>query len=96
MLQPTTSLPTTRPPFWRDVRVLAILGQVLFVLLVVLIARWLYGNVTSEMQRIGIGGGYGFMSQPRKLRDRRDADRLHAYSTATGAHFWSGWSTRSL
>jgi general L-amino acid transport system permease protein len=64
MSQPTLPLSTTRPPFWRDVRVLAILGQVLFVLLVALIVRWLYGNVTSGMQRIGIGGGYGFMSQP--------------------------------
>jgi general L-amino acid transport system permease protein len=52
-----------RPPFWRDVRVLAILGQIAFVVLVALIVGWLYGNVTSGMRRIGIGGGYGFMRQ---------------------------------
>jgi general L-amino acid transport system permease protein len=43
--------------------VLTILGQIIFVLLVVLLVRWLYGNVVSGMQRIGIGGGYGFMNQ---------------------------------
>ncbi|HEU5100457.1 MAG TPA: ABC transporter permease subunit [Roseiflexaceae bacterium] len=52
-----------RPPFWRDVRVLTILGQVVFVFVVALIAAWLYGNVTSGMRRIGIGGGYRFMNQ---------------------------------
>jgi general L-amino acid transport system permease protein len=54
---------SARPPFWRDVRILTILGQLVFVLVVALVAAWLYGNVTSGMRRIGIGGGYGFMSQ---------------------------------
>lgn len=54
---------TSRPPFWRDVRILAILGQVAFLILVALIAGLLYANVTSEMRRLGIGGGYGFMQQ---------------------------------
>jgi general L-amino acid transport system permease protein len=60
-----TAIPpsSARPPFWRDVRVLAILGQAAFVVLVALVAGWLYGNVTSGMRRIGIGGGYGFLNQ---------------------------------
>lgn len=53
----------SRPPFWRDVRILAILGQVAFMILVALIAGMLYANVTSAMQRLRIGGGYAFMSQ---------------------------------
>lgn len=53
----------TRPPFWRDVRILAILGQIGFILVVALIAGLLYANVTREMRQLGIGGGYGFMNQ---------------------------------
>jgi general L-amino acid transport system permease protein len=51
-------------PFWRNVRVLAWLGQAVFLLLVLLVCFWLYGNVTAGMRRIGIGGGFGFMNQP--------------------------------
>jgi general L-amino acid transport system permease protein len=54
----------TRPPFWRNVRVLSIIGQVIFVVIIVVIASWLYGNVTAGMRRINIGGGYAFMNQP--------------------------------
>jgi general L-amino acid transport system permease protein len=50
-------------PLWRNTRVLGWAGQGLFLLLAALVAFWLYGNVTSGMQRIGIGGGYGFMNQ---------------------------------
>jgi general L-amino acid transport system permease protein len=60
-----TAIPSSsaRPPFWRDVRILAILGQVAFAVLVALAAGWLYSNVTSGMRRIGIGGGYSFLNQ---------------------------------
>lgn len=63
MSQQTLPSTSARPPFWRNVRVLSILGQLAFVLVVALLIRWLYGNVVSGMQRIGIGGGYGFMDQ---------------------------------
>ncbi|HWQ14930.1 MAG TPA: ABC transporter permease subunit [Roseiflexaceae bacterium] len=58
-----TTISGGRVPLWRNVRVLAWVGQALFLLLVALVAAWLYGNVVSGMRRIGIGGGYDFMSQ---------------------------------
>lgn len=58
---PTVAAP--RIPFWRNVRVLTFLAQALFLLLVFLVARWLYGNVTGGLRRIGAGGGYGFLNQ---------------------------------
>ncbi|MFO7167070.1 MAG: ABC transporter permease subunit [Chloroflexota bacterium] len=58
-----TTAGATSIPFWRNVRVLSWIGQAAFLLLVALVAAWLYGNVTAGMQRIGIGGGYGFLNQ---------------------------------
>jgi general L-amino acid transport system permease protein len=63
MSQAATTAAAPRIPFWRNVRVLTILAQVVFLVLVALIARWLYSNVTSGLQRIGAGTGYGFMNQ---------------------------------
>ncbi len=54
---------SSRPPFWRNVRILAILGQVAFVLVVAVVAGILYANVTSGMRRLGIVGGFDFMNQ---------------------------------
>lgn len=61
MSQQITTIPQHKPPFWRDVRVLAILGQLAFVLLVFAIAGMLYANVVSSMQRLGMNSSYGFM-----------------------------------
>ena len=54
---------TQRPPFWRDVRVIAIFGQVIFILIVSLVAGFLYANVTSGLDRLGATAGYGFMDR---------------------------------
>jgi general L-amino acid transport system permease protein len=50
--------------FWRDIRFLQILGQVGFILLVVLAAGFLYANVSSNLARQGLTVGYGFMTNP--------------------------------
>jgi general L-amino acid transport system permease protein len=50
------------PPWWRDVRVLAILGQVVFVLVVALLLGILVMNVMTSMQRLGMSGSYAFMN----------------------------------
>src|ERR671918_28953 len=41
----------TRPPLWRDVRVLRIAGQVLFILVVALVAREMYLNAAFNSDR---------------------------------------------
>lgn len=58
---PTTS---TRPPLWRDVRVLRWAGQI-FVLLVVLgVLNWFYGNIMDNLRVSRLPRGFGFLDQP--------------------------------
>lgn len=54
-------MPEQTIPFWRDIRVLTIGGQIFFVLIIALVAGTLYANVTSGMQQLGMTAGYQFM-----------------------------------
>jgi general L-amino acid transport system permease protein len=40
-------------PFWRDVRVLGVLAQIGFVILILLAAAWLFNNVSQNMDALG-------------------------------------------
>lgn len=50
--------------FWRDIRFLQVLAQVIFVLLVALAAGFLYANLSSNLARQGLTVGYGFITNP--------------------------------
>lgn len=50
--------------FWRDIRVLKVLAQVAFALVLALAAGYLYINVTANLERQGLTVGYGFMKNP--------------------------------
>lgn len=50
--------------FWRDIRVLKILAQLIFVVVLVLAALYLYRNLTTNLARQGLTVGYGFMDNP--------------------------------
>ncbi len=49
-------------PFWRNERILQIAAQVLFVVLVALVAGFLYSNLVHALQRKGLSAGFGFLS----------------------------------
>ena len=49
---------------WRDIRFLKILAQLIFIIVLVLIAAYLYINVTTNLARQGLTMGYGFMNNP--------------------------------
>lgn len=49
-------------PFWRDVRVLTALSQLLFVVIVVLVGAFLYSNVSTAMRQRGLVAGFGFLN----------------------------------
>ena len=51
-------------PFWRDIRVLRILAQAIFVILLARVAIYLYVNVSDNLARQGLTVGYGFMRNP--------------------------------
>jgi general L-amino acid transport system permease protein len=49
---------------WRDIRFLKILAQLIFLIVLVTIAAYLYLNVTTNLARQGLTMGYGFMKNP--------------------------------
>jgi general L-amino acid transport system permease protein len=48
-------------PFWRDVRVLAILSQIAFVVILAVVAGLLYANLTTALARRGLSSDFGFI-----------------------------------
>jgi len=48
-------------PFWRDVRVLKILSQIVFAALVIAVAGLLYSNMKRGLESRGLWGGFGFL-----------------------------------
>lgn len=52
----------TAVPFWRDVRVLVVLSQVAFVLILAVAAGFFYANATSAMRRQGLVTGFDFLN----------------------------------
>ena len=59
--------PSIRPPFWRDVRVLRVVGQVVAVTVIFLLFRWLYVNLVANSQRVGFDLDYGLLTQPTQF-----------------------------
>lgn len=63
----TTSAPpptTTRPPLWRDVRVLRVAVQVAFAIGIGALAWYLASNLLTNLRVSGIPTGFGFLDQP--------------------------------
>ncbi|MCS6937138.1 MAG: ABC transporter permease subunit [Candidatus Bipolaricaulota bacterium] len=56
-----------RIPFWRDLRVLRALAQVLFVIFVILLGNWLYTNLQANLKRTNISFSYDFLQQPASM-----------------------------
>lgn len=52
---------TTRPPLWRDVRVLRVAGQVAFAVAVALVLREIWLNLQFNYDRQGLDTGFDFM-----------------------------------
>ncbi len=48
-------------PFWRDVRVIRLVAQIVFVVLIALVASSLYANMQVNLTRRGLTLGYGFL-----------------------------------
>jgi general L-amino acid transport system permease protein len=61
---PSGGVRASRPPLWRDVRVIRIALQVGFAVLVVAAISFLYSNLVTNLQRQGIRTDFGFLDQP--------------------------------
>ena len=60
----SSTVVSTRPPFWRDIRVLRVIAQIVAVILAIVIARWLLGNLTRNLDEQGIPTGFDFLDNP--------------------------------
>lgn len=63
----------TRPPLWRDVRVLRVLLQAGFAVVVVAGLTYLVSNLITNLARAGLPTGFDFLQQPTGF-DIRDAE----------------------
>ena len=52
------------PALWRDVRVLRLAGQVLAVVVVVAIIRWMFHNLIVKMDELGLPKDFDFLDRP--------------------------------
>ncbi len=52
---------------WRDIRVLRVLAQAVFVLLVILLGNWLYTNLQTNLRTTNISFSYDFLQQPASM-----------------------------
>lgn len=63
-----TPIDQTRPPFWRDIRVIRVVGQIVVVVVVFFLLRYFYGNLISNFDRLGISTSYDFLQSPTNFR----------------------------
>ncbi|HSO57410.1 MAG TPA: ABC transporter permease subunit, partial [Paenisporosarcina sp.] len=69
---------STSPPFWRDKRVIPILLQVLFALLVVLLGAFFFTNALGSLRQMGMSFGYDFLG---KMASFDIGDKLIEFSS---------------
>lgn len=62
-----------RPPPWRDVRVLRVIFQIVFVAVVAGALAYLWGNLRANLRAVGLPTGFAFLDQPTGV-DIRDVD----------------------
>ncbi len=71
MAQTITSPSTpTKPPFWRNVNVLRVVAQIVAVLAVAAAIRWLFGNLTRNLEAVGIDTDFDFLDSPARFQIR--------------------------
>ena len=58
----------TRPPFYRDIRVLRVVGQVVALALVFFLLWWFYNNLVASFERLGIALNFDFLSARTRFR----------------------------
>jgi general L-amino acid transport system permease protein len=60
----TTNVEGARPPFWRDVRILKVVAQILAVLAAVLFVYVIWFNLTNNLAARGLSLGFDFLDEP--------------------------------
>lgn len=86
---------TVRPPWWRNVRVLRVIAQVLFVIAVVFIARELYLNAAFRMAERGRELSYDFLGS-RAGFDIKESVISYSPTRDYFRAFWAGVTNAML
>lgn len=60
---PRVPLPSV-PAMWRDVRILRVAGQVLALVAVIIVVRWLFSNLVTNMDDQGVPRDFDFLQKP--------------------------------
>jgi general L-amino acid transport system permease protein len=58
----------TRPPFWRDIRVLRVVAQIVAVFVAAAVLYVLWFNLSNNLRRLGIRTDFEFLDQPFGVR----------------------------
>ncbi|PUB11692.1 amino acid ABC transporter permease [Paenisporosarcina sp. OV554] len=69
---------STSPPFWRDKRVIPILLQAIFALLVMLLGAFFFTNALGSLKQMGMSFGYDFLG---KMASFDIGDKLIEFSS---------------
>jgi general L-amino acid transport system permease protein len=69
---------STSPPFWRDTRVIPILLQSIFALLVILLGAFFFTNALGSLKQMGMSFGYDFLG---KMASFDIGDKLIEFSS---------------
>jgi len=75
-------------PFWRDVRILTILSQIIFFIAVAAVAGLLYANLTRNMAERGMSAGFGFLKLEASFEIKEGI--TYQPSDSYGRAFWVG------
>lgn len=62
-MTPSEARNRNRPVFWRDVRVLRVLAQAAFIIVLILVGRVLLLNLQAGLDRMGVKPGFDFLRQ---------------------------------
>lgn len=60
----------SRPPLWRDVRVLRVVAQIVALVAAVLAVRYLLNNLIENLNRVGISTKFDFLDSPARFQVR--------------------------
>ncbi|MCC6975730.1 MAG: ABC transporter permease subunit [Anaerolineae bacterium] len=81
----------TRVAFWRDLRMIRVMGQFLFVGAVILILGWLLNNMRIGLGDAGISISYGFLSNASGFQINLGLNELHSRTDTYANAFWIGF-----
>lgn len=86
----TTTATAARPPLWRDVRILRIIGQAAVVAVVVALGLWLWNNVQTNASTTGIPLTLDYLDQPSDITiPGNDLRPTQSVRDAIVAGFWN-------